>query len=465
MRRSLRIQAWWLIAPTVWACGGTPVGPDDNGNGNGNGDPVPARVALVVPPAQAQTGRPFFAQPVVQIQDSAGNAIAAAGVPVSAALASGPAGASLGGTTTVTSGAEGRAAFANLQLAGTAGVYTLRFESTGLTAAASGPLALLPANPLIPMTELAPFTYYGYEGGLYPGASNTMPSRHDSVGRARARAVVPRLANGTPNPGGKYVIMSMGMSNTTMEWCTAGGLPCNGWTFTGQTAADAAVNVTTLAIVNGAMGGQTAAFWDQPSDLNYDRVRDDVLGPQGLSEAQVQVLWLKVANPNPATGPGAGSMPAIGSDADSLVMRMGAIVRAAKTRYPNLQIVFASSRIYAGYANITLNPEPYAFEYGFSVKWLVGAQITQMSGGPQDARAGDLNYDTMAPWIAWGPYLWANGLTPRADGLVWERADLAADGTHPSTPTGQQKVGTMLLTFFKTSPYSACWFLAGQNCP
>jgi hypothetical protein len=463
MWRSLRIPAWWLIAPTAWACGGTPVGP--GGNGNGNDDPVPARVALVTQPGQAQTGRPFFAQPVVQVQDSAGNALAAAGVPVQVVIASGPPGASLSGATTATSGADGRAAFTGLQLTGTAGVYTLAFESTELAAATSAPLALLPVNPLIPLTELAPFTYFDHTGGLYPNGSNAMPTRHDSVGRARARAVVPRLANGTPNPGGKYVIMSMGMSNTTMEWCATGGQSCDSWTFTGQAAADAAVNATTLAIVNGAMGGQTAATWDQPTDLNYDRVRDDVLAPQGLSEAQVQVIWLKVANPTPDTGPGSGPMPAAGSDADSLVMRMGAIIRAAKVRYPNLQMVFASSRIYAGYANITLNPEPYAFEYGFSVKWLVEAQIAQMSGGPPDPRAGNLNYDTVAPWIAWGPYLWANGLTPRADGLIWERTDLAADGTHPSTPGGRQKVGTMLLTFFKTSPHSACWFVAGQNCP
>ena len=136
----------------------------------------------------------------------------------------------------------------------------------------------------------------------------------------------------------------------------------------------------------------------------------------------------------------------------------GDIVRACKIRYPNLQIVFFSSRIYAGYAVTLLNPEPYAYESGFSVQRLVQAQINQMADGLIDPIAGDLNHDNgTAPWIAWGPYLWGDGLTPRSDGLTWLRGDFENDGTHPSK-SGQQKVGTMLLEFLLGSPFSRTWF-------
>jgi hypothetical protein len=172
---------------------------------------------------------------------------------------------------------------------------------------------------------------------------------------------------------------------------------------------------------------------------------------------QVQVAWVKVANATPTT-----ALPSASADAYTLETQMGNIVRAMKTRYANLRLVYFSSRIYAGYATTTLNPEPYAYESGFAVKWIVQAQIDQMrnAGIVVDSRAGDLNYLTGAPWIAWGPYVWANGATPRSDGLAWLQADLQSDGTHPSQ-SGQRKVGTQLLFFFKTAPTTRSWFLAG----
>jgi hypothetical protein len=41
---------------------------------------------------------------------------------------------------------------------------------------------------------------------------------------------------------------------------------------------------------------------------------------------------------------------------------------------------------------------------------------------------------------------------------VWERSDLANDGTHPST-SGEQKVGTMLLDFMLNSEFTRPWFV------
>ncbi|MCL4524722.1 MAG: hypothetical protein M1451_12565 [Acidobacteria bacterium] len=272
----------------------------------------------------------------------------------------------------------------------------------------------------------------------------------------------PLDTSGNPSPTGKIVLLSMGMSNTTQEFCSQNSaLPCNSWTFMGQAAADAAVNKTTLALVNGAASSQTAPTWDSPTDANYNRVRDTRLIPQGLSEQQVQVVWVKVAQSMPTV-----SLPNAQSDAVTLLTAMGNIARAIKVRYPNAQLVFFSSRIYGGYATTALNPEPYAYENGFSVKWLVQAQIDQMANGGNvvDARAGDLNYNTVAPWIAWGPYLWASGLNLRSDGLMWQSADMESDGTHPSQ-SGEQKVGALLLNFFKQSPFSKCWFVTGGTCP
>jgi lysophospholipase L1-like esterase len=62
----------------------------------------------------------------------------------------------------------------------------------------------------------------------------------------------------------------------------------------------------------------------------------------------------------------------------------------------------------------------------------------------------------------WGPYLWADGTTPRkSDGLVWERKDLGGDGTHPSD-SGRQKVAELLLKFFTSDAGAKSWFMKGQ---
>jgi hypothetical protein len=88
--------------------------------------------------------------------------------------------------------------------------------------------------------------------------------------------------------------------------------------------------------------------------------------------------------------------------------------------FPNLKIAYLSSRVYAGYASTPLNPEPHAYETAFAVKWVIAGQI---AGQPA------LNYDpaqktVRRPWLAWGPYLWADGLKGRQDGLVYRREDL-----------------------------------------
>ncbi len=305
--------------------------------------------------------------------------------------------------------------------------------------------ALLLAATLVPLDQLGIGSYLGFSGGLYENGGNAIPPDHLAAGLLRAAQIVPRDSDGRPSPTGRIAMLSIGMSNTTQEFCATGNpAPCTSWSFVGQAMNDPAVNHATLVLVNGAAGGKTAAAWDSPADPDYDRVRDFDLANAGLREAQVQIAWVKVANARPAA-----SLPAGDADAYSLVTQTANILRALKSRYPNLQLAYLSSRIYAGFATTTLNPEPYAYESGFAVKWVVDAQVRQRRGGTiADSRAGDLS-DAVAPWVAWGPYLWDP---------TWVRSDFEADGTHPAQPA-EQKVGALLLRFFTSEPTARAWFL------
>jgi hypothetical protein len=134
------------------------------------------------------------------------------------------------------------------------------------------------------------------------------------------------------------------------------------------------------------------------------------------------------------------------------------VVRTLKDQFPNIRIAYLSSRIYAGYASTTLNPEPYAYESGFAVKWLIEGQIAGADSLEFDPGHGTVE----APWLAWGPYLWADGLTPRADNLTWLCSDFANDGTHPSI-NGRIKVADLLLTFVHQDETARLWYTTNST--
>jgi hypothetical protein len=311
----------------------------------------------------------------------------------------------------------------------------------------------------VPLIDLLTNSYYGHAGGLYPGGSNFPPPDHDSAAKIRRNAIKPLDVNGDESPFGKYVLLSIGGANVTQEWCSAtSGPPCASWTFMGRAAADPSVNHYTMVIVNGATDGQHAPDWTSPTSANYERIKVGRLAPLGLSENQVQAAWVNLNDPKPTA-----SLPADSADANTLLGNLGSVTRALRARYPNLRLVFLSSPIYGGYTAIDLNREPYAYESGFSVKWLIESQINEMRGKTADPRAGTLDYvKRSAPLTLWGPYLWA-GPTPRADGLVWLPTDFEVDGSHPSQ-NGESKVADKLLEFFKSSPYTRCWFVNGGYC-
>jgi hypothetical protein len=313
----------------------------------------------------------------------------------------------------------------------------------------------------VPITDLTAGCYLQFRGGLYVGGSNVMPATHEAAGRMMAADIMPRALNGTPSANGKYVLLSIGMSNTTDEFCSDSTQTrnCQPPSFISQAAADAAVNHSSLVIVDGAYPGRAADAWVSPTSPEYDRIRNTWLAPLGVSERQVQIVWVKEADLLPTV-----ALTASNADAYQLLGKLAQIARTLKMRYPNLRQVFLSSRIYAGYAKVPINPEPYAYESAFAVKWAIQSQIVQMLGSASDVRTGPLRYDTgVAPWMAWGPYMWAAGPTPRSDGLTWLPRDFESDGTHPSI-SGRGKVGSMLLSFFKKSSVTSCWFLAGQKC-
>ena len=284
--------------------------------------------------------------------------------------------------------------------------------------------------PLCDMT--AQDRHKGEDGGLYGGGRNEPPKAHAEAAKAEAERIHPLDAEGKPSAGGKVVLVSIGMSNTTQEF---------------SKFMQVARGAAKCTIVDGAQGGQAAIQWDTPEARPWGEL-EKRLTAAGVGAKQVQIAWIKQALIQQGQF---GPFPA---HAKKLQEEMGKIVRIAKAKFPNLRIAYLSSRIYAGYAKSQLNPEPYAYEGAYSMRWLIQDQIK----GEKELNFDSSKGDVKAPLLLWGPYLWGDGVNARkCDGVVWKEADLGRDGTHPSD-TGRDKVAQMLLKFLKGDPYAKAWF-------
>jgi len=288
----------------------------------------------------------------------------------------------------------------------------------------------------IPISDLGTRSYQGFQGGLYPGGSTLRPTSHETAGLALARSIGPMNSNGNPDQNGKYVLLSIGMSNANQEFNA----------FVPDANADPGKDPD-LVVVNGAQGGATAGEWADVSSRVWPEAMQK-LSNQGVSADQVAVVWAKFAN--------SASKQTSDQYRVDLQRDVEAAVNVLHDQFPNLKLVYLASRIYAGYATSTLNPEPQAYESGFVMKWVIEKQLDGNAALNFDPANGNVN----TPWLSWGPYFWADGMTPRSDGLTWACNDLREDdGTHPSD-AGMRKVASLLLDFFKTDTTAREWFLA-----
>jgi hypothetical protein len=259
--------------------------------------------------------------------------------------------------------------------------------------------------------------------GLYPGGANTPPPEHTAAGVTAGQSLAKRS---------HVVLLSIGMSNARREFSAFKRAVEGDRT----TPADPEVH-RRVTVVNGAFSGCVLSCWSGRSCSApvscWDKLAAE-LQRSKVAPADVGAVWLKAVN---------YSSPRDDRDEWKSVLMgdLRTVIREISVRFPGVRQVYISSRIYAGYATSSQNKEPYAYDTGIAVREVL-------------AKAGELPV-----WTAWGPYLWADGMTRRRDGFMWACEDFAPDGTHPSE-IGSRKVADRLLEFFKTDPTTAPWFAA-----
>ena len=296
-------------------------------------------------------------------------------------------------------------------------------------------------TPILPLTDLGTGTYLGTEGGLYENGSNIMPASHDSDGVGFGQSIQPLDVNGNPSPTGKIGLMSMGMSVTFDTFQR----------FMQNAAADPSINPA-LVFVPAAQPRLGAINWTVLNSPAWVDTFQYFLPQAGVTPEQVQVMWVEDVDANPH-----GTFP---KDMVSLQSEFEVTAQLMHTQFPNLKLTFFSSREYAAYENglpKAGDKEPYAYESAFAVRGMIEDQLN----GVADMNYNAANGPVMAPWVAWGPYFWANGLLARSDGLTWPCYYFESDGQHPDLKTGgSEQDASMLMNFLKTDDATASWFLA-----
>ena len=298
--------------------------------------------------------------------------------------------------------------------------------------------------PEVDLPDLGTGSYMGTEGGLYPGGSNVRPAQHEADGLALADGIVPLDANGNPDPNGKYVLLSIGVSITRTMFTQ--------YQLTEQ--ADPRLNPN-LVIVNGAIDGTDSPNYANLSDGSWQTILNFYLPYQNVTANQVVAVWMMDPRSQPS-----GTYPA---DMAQQENDMISALQNMQIYFPNLKLAYLESMHYGGYAtnDPEILPEPYAYETGFAVQDVIADQINGQA---------NLNYNpndgpVVAPWISWGTYDWANGMLANGNvyadsaGLEWSCAELGPDGVHAST-VGKNKDSALLVNFMKNDETVTPWYLA-----
>jgi hypothetical protein len=216
------------------------------------------------PSAAAESGVPLVQQPVLRLEDLAGNPLARPDVAVTAQIASGT--GTLEGTTTRSTDADGRVAFTDLAIVGEAGGRTLIFAADGYASAISSAIGL-GIGPAASIAKIG-------------GDQQTAPA---GTAVPLAPTVVVRDPAGTPVPGVPVVFT-----------VTAGGGSVTGGETTTGADGIAAVGAWTLGPTAGAntLRAETDAADVSGNPVTFSATA--VAGPVSATKSKIQVAPMTI---------------------------------------------------------------------------------------------------------------------------------------------------------------------------
>ncbi|MBK7038092.1 MAG: T9SS type A sorting domain-containing protein [Bacteroidetes bacterium] len=280
-----------------------------------------------------------------------------------------------------------------------------------------------PNTGLTPFLDLQTGYYLGYQAGLYPGGSNELTGPHLKSGKTIANGIKPLDGDGNINFGdGVVLVAGFGPS--------VPGHIYNKFVEHVRTPSDKYDLNPCLDALNLCVGGKDIGYAtiDSTSDSYWESLVQKVYDV-GYTPEQVQIGWMYF-NSKGLTVPPIFPDKALETKALDIIF-----INKAKEHFPNLKIMYISSRHFGGYADTSIVEyyslaEPTSYQNSWTVKWLVEEQINNTNPMLQYKGA-----NPKAPYIMWGPNFWCDGDAKRDyddKKYICELSYSASDGYHLS---------------------------------
>lgn len=259
-----------------------------------------------------------------------------------------------------------------------------------------------PNTGLTPFLDLQTGYYMGYQAGLYPGGTNILSGPHLKSGKTIAQGIKPLDGDGNVNFGdGVVLVVGFGPS-----------VPGHIFNKFVQHIRDPSVTYNLNPCVdalNLCIGGKDIGYGtgDSTADDYWADLVTKVTDV-GYTVDQVQIGWMYF-NAKGLTEP-----PTFPDNSVFMKDQFVKFINKSKEYFPNLKIMYVSSRHWGGYADTTLTEyyslaEPASYQNSWTVKWLIEEQINNTNPLLQYKGA-----NPKSPYLLWGPNFWCDGNLKRA---------------------------------------------------
>lgn len=287
----------------------------------------------------------------------------------------------------------------------------------------------------IPLNDLGKGTFYGYQGGLFPGGSNKIPASDYSTDLSRVcKNIQPLDTFGNISRTGKITFISLGGST--------GGH--NMRQLKAQTEGNPLTNQS-LLLLNCDNGKRTASLNSQrnPNDPYWDHVTQILNGGAHSSHRQVQIIYVEADDSSKLDITFPNRALKVKDD-------LKACLQVYKQKFPNLKIVYLEARTRTFGNQQLFNREPSPYYFGWACKWIIEDQINGVPGTQYKGK------NAVVPMVTWGFYQWADSLPRKTDGFYWRQSE-TRDGLH-ATDIGQDTLATRFQNFLLTDKYAKNWY-------